>query len=206
MKTVAFVLLAGVSLSALRNESNSHAQATHGRKAFETKEYAQAAKHFAKAQEVAPSTLNAFNLGTAQIAEGRREEGSATLARALEDPNLTADAYFNRGNSALAAKALDHAVADYVQALRANPSHTAAKRNLEIALARRESEQRQSRSQQNQQQQKQNQPQQPQQPNGAKPQAGQMDADALLRSVQQQEQEELRRMKARAASEGPIGW
>lgn len=205
MKIGALVLVAAISLSALRNESNSHAQSAHGRKAFEAKEYARAAKHFAKAQETAPSTLSAFNLGTAQIAEGRREEGSATLAKALEDPNLTADAYFNRGNSALAAKALDHAVADYMQALRANPSHVAAKRNLEIALARRESEQRQSRSQQ-QQQQKQNQPQQPQQPNGAKPQAGQMDADALLRSVQQQEQEELRRMKARTASEGPIGW
>src|SRR5207249_3296931 len=78
----------------------------------------------------------AFNLGTAQIAAGNREQGSSTLARAMENPGLRADALFNRGNSALAANAFDYAIHDYVEALKLHPKDPGAKRNLEIALAK----------------------------------------------------------------------
>lgn len=207
MKLAIALLAAAVSLGPFWRDTNSRASSERGRKAYETKEYAQSADAYKRAQELAPSTVGAFNLGTAQIAAGQREEGSATIAKALEDPNLTADAYFNRGNSALASKALDHAVSDYIQALKANPKHEAAKRNLEIALARRESQRRAASQQQQQKQQQQQQQQQKPQPNQGqqKPRPGQMDLDALLRSVQQQEQEELRRMKAKAG-EARIGW
>jgi tetratricopeptide (TPR) repeat protein len=205
---IAFVFLAAtLSLGTFWRDTNSRASSERGRRAYDKKEYAQSVEGYDRAQKLAPSTLGAFNLGTSQIAAGQREEGSATLAKALEDPNLTADAYFNRGNSALAAKALDHAVDDYVHALKANPKHAGAKRNLEIALARRESERRSSSAQQQQKQQQQQQQQPKPQPQAGqqKPKPGQMDLEALLRSVQQQEQEELRRMKAKAA-EGRIGW
>jgi Ca-activated chloride channel family protein len=202
MKLLVGALVAAVSLSSFWRDTNSHASAERGRRAFEKKSYGEAVAGFRRAQELAPSTTGSFNLGTAQIAAGKREEGSATLARALEDPSLTADAYFNRGNSALAAKALDFAIADYVQALKANPSHAGAKRNLEIALARREGEKKSGGAQQRQSP---SQPQKQEQKGQAKPRPGQMDLDALLRSVQQQEQEELRRLKAHAG-EGRIGW
>jgi tetratricopeptide (TPR) repeat protein len=193
-------------------ETNSHAAASRGASAYAKKDYAAAADAYRRANELAPSARNAFNLGTAQIAAGQREQGSAALAEALKDPSLRADALFNRGNSALASKATDHAIRDYMDALRANPNHAGAKRNLEIALMRKKSEDKRQQRQgaggkqgdKGQQQQK---PQQPQpSANGQqKPQAGQMDLEALLRSVQQQEQEELRRMKGRAA-EGKVGW
>ena len=59
------------------------------RKAFEKKEYAKAAQEFRRAQELAPSPQNAFNLGTAEIAAGQREQGSATLAGHVRE--LSAD-------------------------------------------------------------------------------------------------------------------
>ena len=203
---LAIVLLIGVA-DFLR-ETNSHAAATRGAKSYAEQQYAQSAKAFEKAQELAPSTRNAFNLGTAEIAAGEREQGSARLTEAIEDPALRADAYFNRGNSALAAKANDHAIRDYIEALRANPNHAGAKRNLEIALRRSAEQQRQQGGGGNKPNQ-QNQPnqQQQQQPSAGaqKPQPGQMDPRSLQRSVQQQEQEELRRMKGRPA-EGRVGW
>ena len=190
--------------------TNSHASARRGTKAYEEKQYAEAAKSFAEAQRIAPSTRGAFNLGTAEIAAGQREQGSARLAEAIKDPTLRADAYFNRGNSALAAKALDHAVNDYIAALKANPGHAAAKRNLEIALMRRMQQRQQQQQgaggkQDDKGKSQQQQEQKPSPQGQQRPEAGHVDMEALLRSVQQQEQEELRRMKGKAA-EGPVGW
>ena len=214
MKFGIVMLLAATSLmpvvTKFWHETNSRAATARGRKAYEEKRYADAAQAFAKAHELAPSARTAFNFGTAQIAAGQRLEGAATLDAVVKDPELRADALFNRGNGALAAKALDHAVRDYTDALRANPRHAAAKRNLEIALTRRRQQQQQQQSQQSQQQQQQGQTPQKPQPAPAQgqqqPKPGQLDLEALLRSVQQQEQDELRRMKARTNSEGRVGW
>jgi Ca-activated chloride channel family protein len=185
-------------------ETNSYAANARGVKAWAKNEYAAAAAAFARAQDAAPSPASAFNLGTAEIAAGKREEGSSHLEEAIRDPRLRADALFNRGNSALAAKALDHAVSDYIGALKADPSHAGAKRNLEIALRRRESERRSSSGQKSQQGQSQGE-QKPAPADGKEQQRGEMDLQSLLRSVQQQEQEELRRMKGQAG-EGRVGW
>ncbi|MEO8379872.1 MAG: tetratricopeptide repeat protein, partial [Acidobacteriota bacterium] len=138
MKLTALVLLAAVSLGSVWRETNSYAAARRGAAAFEQKHYKEAVAAFQRANELAPSARNAFNLGTAQIAAGEREQGSNTLGQALKDPTVRADAFFNRGNSALASKAFDHAVRDFVEALKANPGHLSAKRNLEIALQRRD--------------------------------------------------------------------
>lgn len=200
------VLLIALTLGSWWRDTNSRASSARGAAAFEEKQYAQAADAFRRAYELAPTPRNAFNLGTAQIAAGEREKGSATLAAALKDPELRADAFFNRGNSALAARALDHAIRDYVQALKARPEHAAAKRNLEIALKRREEQRRES----TRSAQQPNRGQSPQQPQpapapGQQPKPGDLDLEALLRSVQQQEQDELRRMKGKAG-EARVGW
>ena len=203
MKGVATLLV----LVSLWGELGSRIASARGAQAFEKKEYAKAAEQFRRAQELAPSPRNAFNLGTAEIAAGQREQGSATLAAAMKDPKLRADALYNRGNSALAAKALDHAIRDYADALRADPRHAAAKRNLEIALRRREQQRRSSSANQaNQQGQSQQQQQQQQSPaQGQQQPKGDIDLEAFLRSVQQQEQDELRRMKGKA-EEARVVW
>jgi Ca-activated chloride channel homolog len=202
MKTLATVLV----LASLWGEIGSRIASARGADAFEKKEYSKAVDQFRRAHELAPSPQNAFNLGTAQIASGQREQGSATLAAAMKDPALRADALYNRGNSALAAKALDHAVRDYTAALRANPQHAAAKRNLEIALQRREQQRRNSSANKaGQQGQSQQQQPQPAPAQGQQRPKGQIDLEALLRSVQQQEADELRRMKGKAG-EARVGW
>jgi Ca-activated chloride channel family protein len=206
VKALALLLVAGVLGGLVVQETNSHAAASRGVKAYDAKQYDAAAAAFRKAQQLRPSPESAFNLGTAEIAAGRREEGSAILAEALKNPVLRADALYNRGNSALAAKAFDHAIRDYKDALRARPDFAEAKRNLEIALARRDSAQQEASGKQkgggNQQQQ---QPQQPAPGQKQAPKRGQADLEALLRSVQQQEQEELSRMK-RVPAERRVGW
>ena len=206
MKNAVVILLA-VSIAPFLRDSNSHAAATRGAKAYAASKYTEAVTAYAKAQQLAPSARGAFNLGTAQIAAGERERGSTTLSEAIKDPSLRADALFNRGNSALAAKAFDHAARDYIETLKLRPNDLAAKRNLEIALNRQQQQQNASSGQQNQQQPQNQQKKQQQTASQGKkePKAGDIDLEALLRSVQQQEQEELRRMKTRAG-EAKVGW
>jgi Ca-activated chloride channel family protein len=194
-----------VTLPSWWRETSSHASSARGARAFSDKKYPDAAKAFGRAEQLAPSTRNAFNLGTAEIAAGNREQGSAHLAEAIKDPALRADAFFNRGNSALESKALDRAIHDYADALRANPNHPGAKRNLEIALSRQQQQKKQQQSSGGKGQQGKNQQKPQPSETGQKPAAGQPDLEALLRGVQQQEQEELRRMKGQAA-EGKVGW
>jgi tetratricopeptide (TPR) repeat protein len=210
---IAVVLIALLSgapalLPAWFKDTNSHASNKRGVKAFEEKKYGDAVSAFSK-QGKTPAA--AFNLGTSQIAAGNREQGSATLATAIKDPQLRNDAFFNRGNSALSAKAFDYAIRDYMEALKANPRDAAAKRNLEIAIA-------QKRAAQHQQQQggsKQGDkgtptpkpaPQQPNPQAGRQQSAGDPNAEALLRSVQQQEQEELSRMHRARPDRARVGW
>lgn len=208
MKAALF-LIAALSIAPFLRESNSHAAAKRGEKAYAGSKYAAAVAAYAEAQKLAPSPRGAFNLGTAQIAAGDRQNGSTTLGAAMTDPALRADAFFNRGNSALAAKAFDHAVRDYTEVLKIRPNDAAAKRNLEIALIRQKQDQQSGASgNENSSQDKEKQQQKEQSPGSdgqQQPKPGDIDLEALLRSVQQQEQEELRRMKGRAG-EAKVGW
>jgi tetratricopeptide (TPR) repeat protein len=189
-------------------DTNTHAATARGMKSFAGKKYEDAAKSFAKADVLAPTPAHAFNLGTAEIAAGNREAGSSTLEAAMRDPSLRADALFNRGNAALASNAFDYAIRDYTDTLRLRPSDPAAKRNLEIAL-RRQAMQKKSGGgdsgggNSNQQQQQKAKPETREQE--AQPQ-NDANTEALLRSVQQQENEELQRMNKAVKRKVHVGW
>lgn len=205
------LLVFGLDLARLWRETNSHAANARGVKQYASKSYAAAQKSFDTASSLGPTPARAFNLGTAQIAAGNREAGSSTIARAMRDPSLRADALFNRGNSALAAKAYDYAIRDYIAALKLRPSDGAAKRNLEIALRQKEAMQRQQQggggSDQKKDEGKKPEPApQPQPQPGGQQQKGDPNAEALLRSVQQQEQEELQRMHRPSRERLHVGW
>ena len=204
------LLLAALLPAWLTRDTNSHAANVRGVKAFEQKKYGDAAAAFAKQ---GPSPRASFNLGTAQVAAGNREVGSSTLAKAINDPQLRGEAFFNRGISALSAKAYDYAIHDFSEALKANPKDAAAKRNLEIALAqkraaRQQQQQQGGGSRPNQQQGSAGKqpPQQPQPQPGQQQKSGDANAEALLRSVQQQEQEELSRMHRARPERARVGW
>jgi tetratricopeptide (TPR) repeat protein len=205
---VAILLIAGLPFVArFTRETNSHAANARGVKQFAAKKYAEAEKLFATASAIASSPSRAFNLGTSEIAAGNREAGSTTIAKALADPSLRPDALFNRGNSALAANAFDYAIRDYAETLRLRPTDTAAKRNLEIALRKKQAMQQQQGDSGGKQP---NGGQQPQpkpvpQPGDQKKKSDSYE-DALLRSVQQQEQEELTRMHKPSRENLHVGW
>ncbi len=188
-------------------DTSSHAATAHGVEAFQQKKYGDAVKSFQKANAIAPTPARAYNLGTAEIAAGNREAGSSTLDAALRDPSLRADALYNRGNAALASNAYDYAIRDYTDSLKLRPTDAAAKRNLEIALRRKAMQQKSSSGEQGG-----NNLQPPQQKSkSAARQEEQKDksdanVEALLRSVQQQEQEELQRMNRPARRKAHVGW
>lgn len=208
MKTALVLILAtAFSLAPFGRDTNSRAAAKRAMKAFAKRDYASAVADFRTADGIARTPLRDFNLGTAQVAAGVGEEGSTLLTSAMRDPKLREAALFNRGNAALAAKAFDYAIRDYSAALRLRPDDPAAKRNLEIALQRKAQEDQQKQPGGKGQQQPQPQPQPS--PSPQNPQAqpkGNADLEALLRSVQQQEQEELARMRAQRTIQGHVGW
>jgi tetratricopeptide (TPR) repeat protein len=189
-------------------QTNSHAASKRGSEQFARGQYDAAVKSFADAAALKSTPETAFNLGTAQIAAGKRAEGANTLDKAMENAPLRAETLYNRGNSALASKAYELAIRDYVAALKLNPKDAAAKRNLEIALQQNQSQQSRGSQPQQQQQPQQQKPQpQPSQANQQREQKQQeSDAESLLRSVQQQEQEELARMKKARGEAARIGW
>ena len=204
---LAVLLTTALSVAPLLRDTNSRAAAARGMKAFARRDYAAAAASFREAGRIAPSAVRDFNLGTAQVAAGSREEGSASLARAMRERSLREPALFNRGNAALAANAVDYAIRDYSAALRLQPGDAAAKRNLEIAL-RRKAQQDRSGGKGGAPSPVPPAPQPPSQtPQNGQPQPkGGPDAESLLRSVQQQEQEELARMRQQRAVRGHVGW
>lgn len=212
MKPLALFLAIAISVPQLvqrvTRETNSHAAASRGVTSYGGKQYGEAAQSFGTASALVPSPQNSFNFGTAQIAAGKYAEGAATIEKAMVDPSLRAAALFNRGNSALAAKSYEHAIRDYSETLKLRPSDAAAKRNLEIALARKQA-QEQSQSGQKNQQGNTPQPQPSQSPSAGdegEQQQQEADTESLLRSVQQQEQEEMQRMKRARARSVRVGW
>jgi tetratricopeptide (TPR) repeat protein len=174
---------------------------------YAARQFARSTASFDRANGIRPTPARQFNLGTAEIAAGDRESGAAALDQAMRDPRLRADALYNRGTSALAAKAYDSAIRDYVDVLKIRPNDAATKRNLEIAhVLKRASEQQQRSRQGNGGGQQQAQRPQPQ-ANGQQPEKkGETDSDALLRSVQQQEKEELSRMHRARGEKLRVGW
>lgn len=190
--------------------TSSGAATARGIAQYAKAKYADATHAFGDANAIRHSPQTAFNLGTSQVAAGQREDGSAMLTQAMRDPALRADAFYNRGSSALSANSYDAAIRDFTETLRLRPDDLQAKRNLEIAL--RHKAMQQSPGGKNNRSGSQPKPQPSKQPAPApgdqranKPQ-GEMDAEALLRAVQQQEREELMRMRRGKAEPERIGW
>ena len=199
------VLLAlAIDVARVGHDLNGYLANVRGVKQYAAKQYAKSTASFDNANSIHSTPARELNLGTAEIAAGDRERGAAALDKAMADPRLRADALYNRGTSALAAKAYDSAIRDYVEALKIRPNDAAAKRNLEIAVARkRAAQQPQSKRGGPQPQSQKPQPQ----ASGEQPQQkGETDLDALLRSVQQQEKEELSRMHRAKGEKLRVGW
>ncbi len=200
----ALLLAAGGLFERFTRETNSAAAARRGVASFSDGAFPSAVEALSKAASISPGPQSAYNLGTAQVAAGLNQEGSATLDQAMSDPLLRPDALFNRGNSALDATAFDAAIRDFSDVLRLNPNDAAAKRNLEIALRRQQDAPPQQSPENDPEQQPDEGGEQGEDPEEGS--SGDREAEALLRSVEQQEREELSRMRQRRPSTRRIGW
>jgi tetratricopeptide (TPR) repeat protein len=188
--------------------SNSHRLTERGRAAFAEGRMSDAVASFDAAAAVRPEEIARYNQGTAKLAS-RDDAGARILAELAESEGAVGrGALFNLGNAALAARQWDEAIARYAEVLRRSPGEGDAKRNLEIALLRRQAEQEQERGEPRPQ------PapapgEEPQQPAPAEPGEGkeEMSPEEILRSIAQQEKEELRRMRReKGGEERPVGW
>lgn len=81
-----------------------------------------------------------FNAGTGRLATGRLEEAAEILSEVAraDDGDLSPDAFYNLGNAFLEYGDPAGAVEAYKQSLRLEPTHAAAKHNLELALRQEE--------------------------------------------------------------------
>lgn len=169
-----------------------------------------ARKSFAAAAASDDDPIHLFNTGTAALGEGAVDEGARLMGAALKmDPSLAADGSFNEGTALLRDQRLDEAVDRLQESLRRDPSRQDAKRNLELALMRREQQNAGAGGEQSQpsdgedgQQEQDPQEGEPDEGDasedgreGDQQQPGELDAEAVLRAVAQQEAEELKRMR-----------
>jgi tetratricopeptide (TPR) repeat protein len=200
--------VATISSWPMFHPSNSERLTGQGRAAFAQGRMGDAAASFGAAAAMRPDEIARFNLGTAKLAAGDAA-GAQILAELTANEGAVGEgALFNLGNGSLAAREWDEAIARYSEVLRRSPRDADAKRNLEIALLRRQAEQEQERGAPRPE------PspapgEEPQQPAPADPGEGkeEMSPEEILRSIAQQEKEELRRMRReKAGTERPVGW
>ena len=192
----------GSLVSPFMRETNSFHSASRGVEAWDSKDYAAAVAAFGQVTEIHPGPLASYDLGTSLVAAGDQARGAAALEESLSDPALRASALYNRGSGALRANDLESAISDLQESLRADPGSVQAKRNLEIALNQKREQERQSSPNPD-----------GEEPEGQQdvPRAGDGDqitdeAQSILRSVEQQEQEELKRMRRARITRRPVGW
>ena len=90
----------------------------------------------------------AFDEGLFLLAKGEEERATSAFESASEsdDPDIRGAAYYELGNIAFDGEQWDAAIASYVQSLRARPEHEPSKWNLELALARKEEQEKEEAS------------------------------------------------------------
>lgn len=213
MKPVALLLaaaVAGSSLPLLR-PSNSKQLTESGRTAFAEGRFEEAFQKLGAAAELSDAPSSTFNAASAAVAVGRTEEGATALEEIAAQPGpLGVDARFNQGNAFLMRQQWDEAIEHYVDVLRRDSGSVDAKRNLEIALRRQaaqeqESDRGEARPRPS--------PSAGEQPQASQPTPGEregkeeMSPEEILRSIAEQEREELRRMRReRAGARRAVGW
>lgn len=214
MKLVLPVIIGALSFgtvwSALTRESSSSRAAAEGIEAWEREETGAAAEAFGTAWQIREDPGSAFNLGTTLAAGGERELALRLLEQARTDPALAPASFYNEGTFELGNGNLDASIEALKQSLRLDPSNRDAKRNLEIALQQREEEQSRSQEQSGGGEDGEDQQQEPdegEQEGRESDEGSEAESDprleSILQSVEDQEREELSRMRrARAQSRG----
>lgn len=187
-----------------------------GNRLYQQKKFDEALKLYMDAQASRPGAPELhYNIGNVLFRKKEYDKAVEEYLRAQAAPDgvLSQAAVFNRGNALMMQGRLEDAVQAYVQALRARPDDTDAKRNLELALRQLEQKKKQEEKKQSHQDQKQD-PNKGQPPpqgggGGGKPQQkrpGEMteeEARQVLEALQQEEKEGIKKHARAALGEKP---
>jgi len=207
---------AGLAVPVAAHADPAARKNNEGNGLYEQKKFDEALKKYFDAQASRPGAPELhYNIGNVLFRKKEFDKAVEEYLRAQtsSDPVLSEAALFNRGNALAMQGKLEDAIQAYVQALRAKPDDTDAKRNLELALRlleqqKKKQPQQQQQQDKNQDQNKNQQSQQQPQPGDGKDQPpprqkrpGEMSEDEarqVLEALQQEEKEGIKK-HARAA-------
>ena len=190
-----------------------------GNRAFKDSVYVDAEVDYRKALDANPqSTIARFNLGNTLLWQNKAQEAMnefADAARIEKDKGRKAQIFHNMGVIFHTTKEYEKAIEMYKEALRNNPSDDETRYNLALAQKmlkdqqqnqqnqdQNQQEQQQNQDQQQQQQQDQQQQQQQQQPEQKQDEMSKENAEQLLNSVMQDEQNTQDKVKKQQVIQG----
>jgi len=133
-----------------------NADIERGNERYEAGEYDEAmAAYDAAEEELGERPELHYNRGLVHFARDEGEEARKAFEHGTESEELSvrASAEYELGNLEFDAGAWDAAIARYINCLKADPEHEAAKWNLELALQRKQQEQEEQEEQQDEEQQ-----------------------------------------------------
>ena len=187
-----------------------------GNRAFKDSVYVDAEVDYRKALDANPqSTIARFNLGNTLLWQNKAQEAMnefADAARIEKDKGRKAQIFHNMGVIFHTTKEYEKAIEMYKEALRNNPSDDETRYNLALAQKMlKDQQQNQQNQDQNQQEQQQNQDQQQQQqqdqqqqqqPEQKQDEMSKENAEQLLNSVMQDEQNTQDKVKKQQVIQG----
>ena len=222
---VRVALLAGLGLMATLSASaqNENNLIRSGNRAYKKKQLDQSVKQYQAAVDKAPDNATAhYNLGNAQFrkndfdAAAKSYEASVTHSPA--DKSMTEKGLYNKGVALAKQKKLQESIDAWKSALKLDAADSAARENLEKALAelkkqqQQQQQQQQKKDQKDKKDQKKNPDQQQQQEQQPKPQPSRLNkqqVEQLLKALQQREndlQNKLNQNKVHAPSQPDKDW
>ena len=213
---LALMLLMSVSAFAQKAERD---YIRKGNRAFKDSVFVDAEVNYRKALDANPSsTIARFNLGNTLLWQNKAQEAMnefADAARIEKDKGRKAQIFHNMGVIFHTTKEYEKAIEMYKEALRNNPSDDETRYNLALAQKmlkdqqqnqqnqdQNQQEQQQNQDQQQQQQQDQQQQQQQQQPEQKQDEMSKENAEQLLNSVMQDEQNTQDKVKKQQVIQG----
>lgn len=187
-----------------------------GNRAFKDSVYVDAEVDYRKALDANPqSTIARFNLGNTLLWQNKAQEAMnefADAARIEKDKGRKAQIFHNMGVIFHTTKEYEKAIEMYKEALRNNPSDDETRYNLALAQKMlkdqqqnqqdQNQDQQQQQQQQQQEQQQQDQQQQQQQPEQKQDEMSKENAEQLLNSVMQDEQNTQDKVKKQQVIQG----
>ena len=215
---VALMLLMSVSAFAQKAERD---YIRKGNRAFKDSIYVDAEVDYRKALDANPqSTIARFNLGNTLLWQNKAQEAMnefADAARIEKDKGRKAQIFHNMGVIFHSTKEYEKAIEMYKEALRNNPSDDETRYNLALAQKmlkdqqqnqqnqdqnQQDQQQKQQQEQQQDQQQQQQDQQQQQQPEQKQDEMSKENAEQLLNSVMQDEQNTQDKVKKQQVIQG----